>query len=96
MPWPTYSINVPLVDVVCENALYLGRIPPQLGVVLEIRVVEGLAPLRIHAKGDAGALEFLSALLAYAIVVAWWWNKSARFRGARGEKGGETTTYPWT
>ena len=68
----TNGIDFPLPHVVMHDALDELGIPPDFGVVLQLRMVQGDAPLGVYAEGIARALELLQPRFANAVVVACW------------------------
>ncbi|TPX18636.1 uncharacterized protein E0L32_002493 [Thyridium curvatum] len=66
----THSIDLPLGDVLAHNLLDQVRIPPHLGVVLQLGPVERDAPRLVDAERRARPPELPRPQLPEAVVVA--------------------------
>ena len=67
----THSVHLPLAHVVVHDARNQVGIPPDFGVVLELGVVEGDAPLPVNSKGMTRSRELRSPQIPNAVIVPW-------------------------
>jgi hypothetical protein len=65
----TYQINIPFLGVRRNKVLNQILIPPFLGIILQLGIVQYDAAIRDDAQHGAAIVDFLSATLAYSIVI---------------------------
>lgn len=91
----TYSVHLPFLHVVVHDAGNQVGIPPHLGIVLEVGVVEGDASLVVNAQRPTGARELRSPQVANAVIVPWMSSATPRI-GSECRRAGRETTHLWT
>jgi hypothetical protein len=67
----TYQVNIPFLNVRRNKVLDQILIPPFLGIILQLGIVQDDAAIRDDAQHRAAIMDFLSATVAYSLVISW-------------------------
>ena len=70
--WCTHGVYLPLINVLGHDALDECRVPPDLGVVLQLWTIKGDAPPLVDSQRLARTCELLQTFLPDAVIIAWY------------------------